>query len=454
MKQKAKVLGVASLGAAMLLSVAACGSNNNDNQASGNAASPTVQSSNNESGNKASGEKVKLRVVTITTDENRNNIMEQYIKPNIAQALPNVEVEFEPGGGGEDMANKLKTYNASGDMPDVFWDDAGFFIPLKNTGSIMDLTPYITKDGFLDKYDVPGALKHIDGKIYSLSSGSDTYFTPVIFYHKDMFEKAGVQVPTTFDQLLEAAKKLNDNDMVPAVTPGKGGWGPQLFLLQQMIQIGDPQAMEDLVTNKADFTNPSVIEGASCIEQLVKAGFFPKGIANLDYGPAMEMFTSKKAAMLLMFTWELPNLAKDDTVDFFPFPSASDKYDSTKFVQYWGSPLNGYAVNAKTEHPEEAVQLAEFLATMDAKYFESTGAPVSLNTGDTAKEPGPLMKKFVDWYNPIPTKISSLALNSLDAKVSAELGSQGASLLTGEYTAEQFAKAMQNVWSQNTWFNQ
>ncbi|MBD3919482.1 extracellular solute-binding protein [Paenibacillus sp. PR3] len=449
MSKKTKMLSVLLL-SAMLVSVTACSSSKDDTQSSGQSDSPAGQTA----GNKDNGEKIKLRVVTITTDENRNNIMEKYIKPNVAKEFPNVEIEFEPGGGGEDMANKLKTYNASGDMPDVFWDDAGFFIPLKSTGSILDLTSYITKDGFLNKYDVPDALKHVDGKIYSLSSGSDTYFTPVIFYHKDMFEQAGVQVPKTFDELLDATKKLTSKDIVPAVTPGKDGWGPQLYMLQQMIQIGDPQAMQDLVANKTDFNNPSVKAGVDRIVQLVKAGFFPKGIANLDYGPAMEMFTSKKAAMLMMFTWELPNLAKDDTVDFFPFPSASDKYDPTKYVQFWGSPLNGYAVSAKTKHPDEAVKLAEFLATMDAEYFQSNGAPVSLKTGANLPEPSPLMKKFIDWYNPIPTKIPSLALNSLDAKTSAELATQGANLLTGEYAADQFAAALQKAWSENTWFKQ
>ncbi|MBB6734718.1 ABC transporter substrate-binding protein [Cohnella zeiphila] len=451
MRKKEKAVGMAILAALTVMSLSACGSKNDNNPSSpGNSASASEQSSNSS----GSGEKIKLRVVTITTDENRNHIMEQYIKPNVTKEFPNVDVEFEPGGGGDDMANKMKTFNSSGDMPDVFWDDAGYFTPLKSADSIMDLTPYITKDGFLDKYDVPDALKHVDGKIYSLSSGSDTYFTPVIFYHKDMFEQAGVQVPKTFDELLKAADQLKSKGMVPATTQGKGGWGPQLYLLQQMIQIGDPQAMQDLVANKTDFNNPAVKEGAARIAQLVKAGFFPDGIANLDYGPAMEMFTSKKAAMLLMFTWELPNLAKDDTVDFFPFPGASDKYDSSKFVQYWGSPLNGYAVSTKTKHPDEAVKLAEFLAMMDAKYFESTGGQVSLKTGDTAPEPGPLMKKFIDWYNPIPTKIPSLALNALDSKTSAELGSNGANLLTGEYSADQFNADMQKTWSENTWFKQ
>lgn len=446
MGKAVKIFGTIVMTGALLMA-SACGKN--ETPPAGNSA--TNQASQKESGAE-NGEKIKLRVITITSDENRNNIMEKFIKPNVEKAFPNVEVEFEPGGGGEDMGNKLKTYNASGDMPDIFWDDASIFTPFYNSGSIMDLTPYITKDGFMDKYAVPDALKHTDGKIYSLSSGADTYFTPVIFYHKDMFEKAGVQVPKTFDELLEVSKALKSKGMVPAVTVGKDGWGPKLYMLQQMIQIGDPQAAADLISNKTDFNNPSVKAGASRIEQMAKAGVFPDGIANLDYGPAKEMFTSKKAAMYMMFTWELPSLASDATVDFFPFPSASDKYDPTKFVQFWGSPLNGYAVSSKTEHPEEAVKLAEFLAMADAQYFESTGAPVSLKTGNQLAEPGPLMKKFITWFNAVPTKIPSFALNSLDAKTASELAMEGASLLTGQYPADKFNEEMGKAWSENTWF--
>ncbi|WP_139997188.1 ABC transporter substrate-binding protein [Paenibacillus paridis] len=454
MKTKSKAAAMLLMASTLLVS-SACSSGNEtkSNEPSDNPSPSATSKEDNKNTTETDSKKIKMRVITLTTDENRNNIMEKFIKPNIASALPNLEVEFEPGGGGEDMANKLKTLNASGDMPDVFWNDAGYFTPLKSTGSILDLTPYISKDGFLDKYAVPDALKHVDNGIYSLSSGADTYFTPVIFYHKDMFEEAGVQVPTTFDELIQISKTLKSKGMIPAVTPGKDGWGPKLFMLQQMIQIGDPQAMADLVSNKTDFNNPSVKEGAARIETLVKEGVFPDGIANIDYGPAMEMFTSKKAAMLWMFTWELPNLAKDETVDFFPFPSASDKYSPTENVQFWGSPINGYAVNGKTKNPEEAVKLAEFLAMADALYFESTGAPISLQTGNQAMDRSPLMQKFVDWYNPIPNKIASFALNSLDARTSAEISTQGANLLTGEYAADDFNVAMNKIWNENTWFD-
>lgn len=450
MKPNTRIVFAALLACAMMAATA-CSSNNSPS----NSPSPTKSSGATEkpSGGNTNDEKIKLRIMTITTDENRNNIMEQFIKPNIAKEFPNIEVEFEPGGGGEDMANKMKTYNASGDMPDIFWNDAGFFTSLNQAGNIMDLSSYITEDGFLNKYKVPEALKHFDGKIYSLSSGADTYFSPVIFYHKDLFEKAGAQVPQSFDELIEVSKKIKDSGVVPVVTPGKDGWGPKLFMLQQMVQIGDPEAMIKLVNNETDFNDPSVIAGVERIERLAKEGVFADGIANIDYGPAMEMFTSKQAAMLWMFTWELPNLAKIDSVDFFPFPSASDKYDPNKVVQFWGSPLNGYAVSSKTPHPDQAVKVAEFLAMQDALYFESVGSAIALETGNTGSKLEPLMEKFLTWYNAHEVMIPSMALNSVDARMSAELSTQGARLLTGEYPASEFLKVINKEWAENTWFD-
>lgn len=107
---------------------------------------------------KNAGDKVKLRLMSISTDGNQTKILE-YIKENLAEALPDVEVEFEPGGGGEDMANKLKTYNASGDLPDVWYSTADSAAAIRSAGNMENLTDYVTEDGFLDNYAIPDALK-------------------------------------------------------------------------------------------------------------------------------------------------------------------------------------------------------------------------------------------------------------------------------------------------------
>jgi raffinose/stachyose/melibiose transport system substrate-binding protein len=403
----------------------------------------------------APAEKTKLKILVISADENRQKINENYIKVNLAKALPNIDLEIENGGGGDDFYNKVKTYNASGDMPDVWYSDAVTAIPIIGAGNQLDLTAAITKDGFIKKYSVPDALKFNDGKIYTLSSGCDTYFNPRIFYNKAIFAKYNLKEPATFDDLVTICKTLKKNGVAPIAMDGVAGWGPCLGLFQQMVQIEDPQVAQDLLANKTDFTNPVVKNALGRIQTLAKAGAFPDGVTTLDYGPADEMFTSGKSAMFFIFTWELPNLAKDPNVDFFLWPKATadnTKYDPTKVLQFWGSPLNGYAVFAKSKNLDAAVQLCEFCATQDALYFNDQKAPVTLDTGFKLTDVSPLMQKNLDAYAAAPTKIASIWLNCMDAKTATEFGKDTSNLETGEYSVDQFVADFNPVWQANTWF--
>src|SRR3954454_10399579 len=44
-----------------------------------------------------------------------------------------------------------------------------------------------------------------------------------IFYRKDLLEEAGIEVPTTWDELLEAVKQLHGNGVDGIAFPGKQG---------------------------------------------------------------------------------------------------------------------------------------------------------------------------------------------------------------------------------------
>ncbi|MDF2614653.1 MAG: extracellular solute-binding protein family 1 [Clostridia bacterium] len=413
---------------------------------------PASETSKTETAKPASEEKVKLRLMSLSTDENQIKILENYIKKNIAAELPNVEVEFEPGGGGEDYTNKMKTYNASGDLPDVWYSGAEYATAIIKAGNQLDFTESITGDGFIEKFAVPEAMKFSDGKVYALSAGADTYFTPRIFYHKDIFEQNGIAVPKTFDEFMTVCKTLKEKGIVPMSIMGKGGWGPQLYMVQTMIQGEDPQVALDLLQNKTDFTNPAVLQAVKKIETMAKEGVFPEGVANLDYGPSLELFTSKKTAMFGGFTWETANLGADSNIGMFMWPTSNDKYPTGDVTQYWGSPLNGYAVNANSENVEMAVKLAEYCVSQEALFYAEQGSKLNLQTGVTPAEQSELMKENIKLYENTKLKIPTIFLNAMDAKTGAEYGALGGNLLTGTYTAEQYVKDFNAIWQENTWF--
>ena len=104
---------------------------------------------------------------------------------------------------------KLATAFASGQGPDIFIISPGDFLRYYNGGVLLDLTPHIDADAA--KADFPEGVianRKVDGKIY----GMPMEVEPMAFYYSvKAFEDAGLNendVPKTWDELLELAKKL------------------------------------------------------------------------------------------------------------------------------------------------------------------------------------------------------------------------------------------------------
>jgi len=425
------------LSMAMVISLSACGSGSNTEKGKSDVSKT---------------EKVKIKFLSLSADDNRNKIRENYIKKNIAKEMPNVEVEYDLGGGGQDYYNKLKTYNASGDLPDVWFSEQNLSLVVLNSGNSLDLTQYVKKEGFDKKFTMKEVIAPWkDGKIYAVQSGADQYFTPRLFYHKDMFVKNNIKVPKTFDELLTACKELKSKGITPMSIVGKDGWAPNLFMLQTMMMIEDPNVALNLANNKTDFNNPVVKNAIGRIQKLVQVGAFDKGVTNVDYGPAVEQFTSNKTAMMAMFTWELPNLEKTcKDLDYMQWPSAKEGLDTSASIQYWGAPLSGYMVSKNTENPEVAAKFAMFCAKEDAVYFNTENkSPTAYNTGIKIDGMSELAQKNFNEFNASKLKVPSLWASVYDTKMSAEISTADGKLLTGQYSPADFIKNINSVWKNN-----
>lgn len=437
------------LALAMVISLTACGGPvTTDNTAK---TAETKAAENTKETPKAA-EKVKIKFLSLSADDNRNNIREKYIKVNVAKDMPDVEVEYDLGGGGQDYANKLKAYNASGDMPDVWFSEQNLSSVVVAAGNALDLAQYVKKTGFDKKFKMPEVIApDKNGKIYCVQPGADQYFTPRLWYHKDVFAKNNIQPPKTFDELVKACETLKGKGIVPMSIVGKDGWTPNLHMLQTMIMAEDPQVALDLVNNKTDFSNPVVKNALGRIQKLAQIGAFAPGVTNIDYGPAVEMYTSGKAAMLAMFTWETGNLEKaSPDTDFVPWPSAKDGVDPNAAIQFWGAPLSGYLVSAKTKNPEVAAQFAMFCATQDALYYNTESkAPTALDTGVKIEGISPLLQRNLDQFNAAKLKIPSIWAATFNTKMSAEIATQNSKLLTGKYSPDDYIKAINPVWADN-----
>ena len=108
---------------------------------------------------------------------------------------------------------KLQTDVAAGQAPDVFELNYENFVTFASKGTLRELGSLMRKDTTLAADTFYPAAQNAF-KYQSVQYGLPmTFSTVVLFYNKDLFDKAGVAYPTkswTWKEELEAAKKLTD----------------------------------------------------------------------------------------------------------------------------------------------------------------------------------------------------------------------------------------------------
>jgi multiple sugar transport system substrate-binding protein len=152
-------------------------------------------------------------------------------------------------------------------------------------------------DGYVQNIGVAGGRKgYLPGKtgsLYGLPFGSET---SVLGYRKDIFDKHGLEVPETYDEMLDLACKI------PQLEPGMGGLSSRAasghqashaFLLH-LAPLGG-RVLDDkwqpIVNNAAG------VKAAEALKTIVDCG--PEGAQSFAFGEALNSFLQGKTAMYL-----------------------------------------------------------------------------------------------------------------------------------------------------------
>lgn len=115
----------------------------------------------------------------------------------------------------KDYWPRLSALAASGDLPDVFMMSSGFVKEWAAAGNLADLSGVVTDEELANYYEGAASVGVIDGERVAFPQN---WVAPVLYYNIDMFEAAGVPLPSadwTWDDFLSAAKALTideDND--------------------------------------------------------------------------------------------------------------------------------------------------------------------------------------------------------------------------------------------------
>jgi raffinose/stachyose/melibiose transport system substrate-binding protein len=259
---------------------------------------------------------------------------------------------------------KLKVAMGAGTPPDLFYTwGGGPLLEYINSGMVQPLDEI--EEALRAKF-IPSAFSAItfDGHVYAVPWQG---LTGVFFwYRKDIFEKYGLEVPTTLVEFEAVCETLKDNSIIPIALAGKNKWTESFYYMYLADRFGGEDAFKDAWARKegASFDSESFVKAAQTIQDWVNKDYFPRGFNGMDEdtGAARVLIYSGKAAMYLMGTWfpntyanENPEIA--EKLGFFNFPAVEDgKGNPTNLI---GSAGQGFM--ALTTTSKEKIKAMDFL---------------------------------------------------------------------------------------------
>lgn len=242
-----------------------------------------------------------------------------------------ITVDAQYQGEYDDSLNKLKSAqigNMGADLVQVYEIGTRFMI---DSGWIVPMQEMIDGDGYDLSQIEPNfaAYYTIDNELYSMPFNSST---PILYYNKDMFEKAGItEVPDSLEGIGEIGQQLLDNGGAgEAMSMGIYGWFfEQLISKQGLEYANNGNGRKEAATAVAFDENGAAKNILTVWKDLNDKGFAP--IVGKGGDAGLADFSAGKSAITLGSTASLKQILQDVNGKFevgtayFPKVSSSDE---------------------------------------------------------------------------------------------------------------------------------
>jgi len=250
----------------------------------------------------AADDPVTLTVLSSTIVEGPEGVAEQAAADAFMEARPHVTIEFI-GVPANELYAKTNALAISGSMPDVFINSPEFMAQAHDLGIVADMEETLGADYFQGFAKGPLAQSTIDGE-YQFAP----WFTipNTLLYRRDLFEEAGVEPPSDWDEFREVAKTMTvdtdgdgqtDRWGFAMVGTNNGSGAGRFFLVLRAHGADELVADGDSWTTQ--FNTPEAVAAFALYGELVADGSVPPGPLQTGYGEAVTLIASDKAAMMI-----------------------------------------------------------------------------------------------------------------------------------------------------------
>ncbi|MFB2585829.1 ABC transporter substrate-binding protein [Herbiconiux liukaitaii] len=350
---------------------------------------------------------------------------------------------------------KYETLAAANKLPELFDTDATPFAQkLASQGRMMDAEALLKDLGVYDDYR-PAALNYQrfdDGSLYMVPFEFQLEF---FWYNKALFEQAGVTVPETLDDFPAMCTALRAAGITPIALDGQDQWPLERYMAYYPFRTAGPDYVQELKKGEATLSDATGEQAVQWLSDLGSAGCFQDGFSSTGYSDAQASFTSGKAAVYNIGTWELNSLATDaldesvrDDIDYFTLPVTADSVTAPN--EYVSPSGIGMAVNTSTYDPLVRDFLS-FALTRYPEVYAATGALSPTTTVETTipANATPLYQRAVDQADEVGEKTAMPWDTQLDPTSNTRLQQELTLLVQGEIDPDEFISTMDGVIAEN-----
>ncbi len=278
----------------------------------------------------------------------------------------------------EEYDGKLNALIAAGDTPDLYICNPGPNMDVYvEAGAAADLTDILQNqeadwyatftDGIFDRMTY-------DGKIMGIPT---CFQAACVFYNTELFEQAGVEVPTTYDELLTVCQTLQDAGITPISCSAGTAWC--LSMIAGYLCDRQGADLEAIANHEANWTDDVFVQAATKLQELSK--YFQPTAAGDSNDQATAAFYNEEAAMLVQGSWVIGQMnGASDTIEdkcgVFQFPAIEGGADPNRTIVKTDNLL----MSSTTEHQDAVIALMKMFTDETAqKYMAEVAGKFPIN---------------------------------------------------------------------------
>ncbi|MRT31740.1 MULTISPECIES: ABC transporter substrate-binding protein [Herbaspirillum] len=323
--------------------------------------------------------------------------------------------------------------------PDIInWHNGERMAFYASRGLLEDLSEDWKKNGWDSTYASTKEASSWQGKQYSAPT---VYYSWGMFYRKDLFKKVGIAgEPKSWDEFLEACKKLKAAGIAPIAVGGRDAWTLAGWFDYLDLRINGNAFHQQLMAGDVAYTDPRVKKVYTAWKSLIDNKYFIDNALSYDLDGAQPFLFQGKAAMMLMGTFIAKGFPAKlaPEMGYFQFPiidanvptaeegptesihipaKARNKTDARRFIAFVGTPaisakladgLGSLPANSKSPAPADPISRIGFEILSNAK-----GGISQFYDRDMTKEMADEGMKGMQKFISDPSKIDDV-LNELE----------------------------------------